>query len=81
MTQDSVLSCSSSGMIDRFAMETQQPGQSCFEGIQPVYAVAFDEEAQRLAGGDHAGWVYIWNSQGELISQFGAAPGYRRPLP
>lgn len=45
VTQDSVLSCSSSGMIDRFAMETQQPGQSYFGDIQLVYAAAFDEES------------------------------------
>ena len=38
VTQDSVLSCSSSGMIDRFSMKTQQPGQSYFGDIQPVYA-------------------------------------------
>ena len=81
VTQDSVFGCSNSGMIDRFAIETQRPGQSYFGDIQPVYAVALDEKSQRLAGGDYAGWVYICNSQGELIPQFIAAPGYRRLIP
>lgn len=77
VTENSIFSGSSNGTIGQFVTEARNLRQVYFGNRHPVYAVTYDEKSRRLVGGDYAGCVYVWNSQGELVSQFIAAPGYR----
>jgi WD40 repeat protein len=45
-----------------------------------VHALALHEKTQRLASGSHDGEVRVWDTEGELLRKFVAAPGYTRKL-
>ncbi|HEX4129771.1 MAG TPA: c-type cytochrome domain-containing protein [Pirellulales bacterium] len=74
---DHFYAASSNGMVKMFELDSGNVIRTFVGHRDRAYAVAYHAASGRLASGDNAGEVRIWDTAGgELITSFVAAPGY-----